>query len=76
MSSSSLSWVAFAGRFELFWMTNTIQNVITVVAVLMNSCQPSEKLNTGPVSAQTTTSRTDPTSAANDPSAFVIESAI
>src|SRR4051812_35281290 len=75
MISSSFNWVALLWRFALFWMTNTIQNVRTVVVVLMNSCQVSEKSKSGPVTAQITTSPTEPTSAANDPAAAVTLSA-
>src|SRR4051812_30796595 len=74
INSSSLSAVAFDERLALFWMTKTIQNVTTVVVVLMKSCHVSEKLNNGPVRAQTTTIRTDPASAGKDPSAVVIRS--
>src|SRR3954452_18934891 len=56
-------------------MTNTIQKVRTVVVVLMNSCQVSEKWKIGPVSAQMTTRATDPTRAGNDPAAVVTSSA-
>ena len=75
MSSSSFSCVAFDARFALFWITNTIQNVTTVVVVLMNSCHVSEKWKIGPVSAQTTTSPTLATSACIEPRAIVIASA-
>ena len=76
MSSSSFSWVAFASRLALFWITKTIQNVTTVVVVLMNSCHVSENLKIGPVRAQTTTSTTDPMRACIEPSARVSLSAI
>jgi hypothetical protein len=42
MSSSSLIWVATASRFWVFWMRNTMRNVMMVVLVLMMSCQLSE----------------------------------
>ena len=76
MISSNLSCVAFAERLALFWMTNTIQKVTTVVPVLMNSCHVSEKLNSGPVTNQTTTTNTEPISAGRDPRALVRASAI
>src|SRR5690349_9500003 len=76
ISSSSFSCVAFEDLLALFWITNTIQKVTTVVVVLMNSCHVSENRNSGPVRAQMTTSRTDPASAGNEPSAIVTESAI
>ena len=72
MISSSFSCVAFDDRLALFWMTKTIQNVTTVVVVLMNSCHVSEKLKIGPVNAQTTTSTTDAMSAWSEPSETVI----
>jgi len=72
ISSSSLRAVAFAFRLALFWMTKTIQNVTTVVVVLMKSCQVSEKLNRGPVKAHKITIRTEPARAGNDPNAVVI----
>ena len=75
MISSSLRWSAFALRFWLFWMTKTIQNVTTVVPVLITSCHVSEKWNKGPVSAQTATTRTEAISAQTLPSASLIESA-
>ncbi len=75
MISSSFNWVAFADRLALFWITNTIQNVITVVVVLMNSCHVSEKLKIGPVSAQTTTSTIEAANASSEPSVMVSRSA-
>src|SRR3954451_18289427 len=56
-------------------MTKTIQNVRTVVVVLMNSCHVSEKLKIGPVRAQITTTATEPTRAGSDPAAVVTSSA-
>jgi hypothetical protein len=43
---------AVLSRFCVFWIRNTIRNVIIVVPVLMTSCQVSEKLNAGPDAAQ------------------------
>jgi hypothetical protein len=42
MSSSNLSWTALLSLFWVFWMRNTIKNVMIVVPVLTVSCQPSE----------------------------------
>ena len=55
MSSSSFRWMAWASRFCVFWMRNTIRNVTIVVPVLMTSCHVSENPNKGPLAAQTTT---------------------
>ena len=76
MISSSLSCVALPWRLAVFWMTKTIQNVTTVVVVLMNSCHVSEKLKSGPVIAQTTTRATEPTRAGSEPDALVRRSAV
>jgi hypothetical protein len=75
MISSNLSWVALADRLALFWITNTIQKVTTVVVVLMKSCHVSEKLNSGPVSAQPSTSVIEAIRAGSDPNARVSLSA-
>src|SRR3954454_15410168 len=56
-------------------MTKTIQKVRTVVVVLMKSCHVSEKLKIGPVSAQMTTSATEPARAGKEPAAVVTSSA-
>jgi hypothetical protein len=42
MSSSNFAWMAVPSRFWVFWITNTIKNVRTDVAVLMTSCHVSE----------------------------------
>src|SRR5690606_15302458 len=55
MTSSSLACIAAASRFCEFWIRKTIRKVTIVVPVLMTSCQVSEKPNTGPVTAQVST---------------------
>lgn len=55
ISSSSLICIASASRFCVFWMRNTIRNVMMVVPVLMTSCQVSLKSKRGPLRPQTTT---------------------
>src|SRR6266550_5464865 len=75
MISSSFNWVALVDRLALFWITNTIQNVTTVVVVLMNSCHVSEKLKIGPVSAQTTTRTIEAASTSSEPRLMVSRSA-
>jgi hypothetical protein len=67
---------AFESRFWDAWITNTIRNVMIVVPVLMMSCQVSEKLMIGPVTAQPRMSATAATSAKGDPSAPVRRVAI
>lgn len=41
--------------FWLFWISNTIKNVMMVVSVLITNCQFSEKWNSGPTAAQAST---------------------
>jgi hypothetical protein len=50
-------------------MTKTIQNVTTVVPVLITSCQVSEKWKSGPLAAHTTTIATDRANAEGFPAA-------
>ncbi len=50
--------MAAASRFWVFWIRNTIRKVTMVVPVLITSCQVSLNRNTGPVSAQTSTTAT------------------
>src|SRR4051812_48057350 len=50
--------MASESRFWVFWMRKTIRKVMIVVPVLMTSCQTSENLKIGPVTAQTTISVT------------------
>jgi hypothetical protein len=70
MSSSSFNWSAAVSLFCEDWMTNTIQNVTTVVPVLMTSCQLSEKWKSGPLAAQIRTTVTESTKAVGRPVAF------
>src|SRR4051812_17592502 len=56
ISSESFSCSAIVSRFWVFWIRNTIRNVMMVVEVLITSCQVSLKPNIGPLRAQTSTS--------------------
>ena len=51
ISSSSFTGSPPVSRFCVFWIRNTIRNVMIVVPVLMTSCQVSLKPKSGPVSA-------------------------
>src|SRR5882724_1315020 len=55
MSSSSLTCIASESRFCVFWIRNTIRNVMIVVPVLITSCQVSLKRNAGPKTAHAMT---------------------
>src|SRR6185503_2792756 len=66
-SSSSLRCRARASRFCVFWSRNTMRNVTMVVPVLITSCQVSEKPNSGPVAAQTSTVAQAAKNAVGDP---------
>ena len=46
--------MASESRFCVFWIRNTIRNVMIVVPVLMTSCQVSLKPKNGPLTAQIT----------------------
>src|SRR5437667_11041189 len=70
MSSSSFTWIASESRFCVLWMRNTIRNVITVVAVLMMSCQVSLKPKIGPVIAHAAITNTASVKASGLPVAF------
>jgi hypothetical protein len=59
--------MARASRFWVAWMTNTIRNVMTVVAVLTTSCQESEYAKSGPDTAHRTMRARPMTNAAGDP---------
>ena len=54
INSSSLMCIAAVSRFCVFWIRNTMRNVMIVVPVLITSCHVSLKPNMGPVTAQTT----------------------
>ena len=58
ISSSSFSCIAALSLFWVFWIRNTITNVMMVVAVFMTSCQVLSNPNIGPVAAQTRRMRT------------------
>jgi hypothetical protein len=58
MLSSSFPWVAALSRFWVFWIRNTIRNVAIVVLVLITCCHVSLKPNTGPMTAQATSTST------------------
>ena len=49
ISSSSLICIASVSRFWVFWIRNTIRNVMMVVPVLITSCQVSVNPKIGPV---------------------------
>src|SRR6218665_2466823 len=51
-NSFSLSWIASESLFCAFWIRNTIKKVTIVVPVLITSCQFSENLKKGYVTAQ------------------------
>ncbi len=57
INSSSLRCIANASRFWVFWIKKTMRKVMMVVVVLMTSCQVSEKSKMGPLTPQTTMSR-------------------
>ena len=57
-------------------MRNTIRNVMMVVPVLITSCQVSEYLKNGPVTAHASTVRVAVIKAAVEPENWVILSAI
>src|ERR1043165_3005156 len=67
--------MAFESLFCVFWIKNTIRNVMIVVPVLITNCQVSEKSNIGPVIAQTTTVPAANKKATELPVAFVAHSA-
>ena len=69
-NSSNFRCMAALSRFWVFWIKNTIKNVIIVVPVLITNCQVSENLQTGPVDAQTTTSSTADKNVQELPAAF------
>src|SRR3989442_6787072 len=72
MSSSSFTWIASESRFCVLWMRNTMRNVITVVAVLMMSCQVSLKRKIGPVIAHAAITNTATVKASGLPAAFAV----
>src|SRR5213595_438761 len=55
ISSSSLSCMALASRFCVFWIRNTISAGMIEQITLIVSCQVSEKRKAGPSSSHTTT---------------------
>src|SRR3989442_1054262 len=67
ISSSSLSCVAFASRFWVFWIRNTMRKVTIVVPVLITSCQVSEKPKIGPVTSHTRMTSTATVNAQAEP---------
>lgn len=50
--SSSFACIAASSRFWLFWIRNTIRNVMMVVLVFTTSCQVPEHRNGGPQAAK------------------------
>jgi hypothetical protein len=59
--------MARASRFWVFYIRKTIKNVTMVVAVLITSCQVSEKPKIGPVTAHANKTAKDSTKAQGDP---------
>ena len=59
--------IAAPSRFCVFWIRNTIRKVTIVEPVVMISCQVSEKPNSGPVTAHTTTTVQQTTKASGVP---------
>ncbi len=64
--------MALKSRFWVFWIRKTIRKVTIVVPVLITSCQVSEKPNSGPVAAQTTTTSAAVRNAQGDPTALEV----